>query len=91
MTISIFVQAAMFAVLGVAVGVLHFRGLRETTRLYLGGGPKARPIALHALRVIVTAAVFVGIAQRGAVALLAAFAGFVAARVIAVARARREP
>lgn len=91
MTPSLVLHAALFALVGLALGLAHFVGLRETTRLYLADGARARSIAIHVARMIATAAIFVWIAQRGAVPLLSTFAGFLAARMITVARARREP
>jgi len=74
---------------GVAVGLLYFAALRRAvdacaTRRGWGG-----PLLLTALR-LVGAAVAFGLAARlGAVVLLAAFLGFLAARAVALRNARR--
>lgn len=81
---------ALFHTLGLAVGLAHFYGLRRDTRRYLARGARLGGVALHAARVLATVAVLVLIARSGALHLLAAAAGFVAARFVTVSRARRS-
>jgi hypothetical protein len=72
---------ACAAALGVALGAAHFVTLRLNTRLYLGGGPLWRGLALHGLRLGATGAAF-GLAARtgGAAVLVAVLGGFLLAR-----------
>lgn len=72
------------------LGFVHFLGLRISTRLFLEGGADLRAIGLHLLRVVVTGVAFSLIAQAGALPLLAAFVGFLFAR-IAVQRRTASP
>jgi F1F0 ATPase subunit 2 len=82
---------ALFGGIGFALGVAHFHGLRRDTRRYLAHGVRLWAVAMHMARVLATAAALVFLARSGAVALVAALAGFLAARFVAVARARRPP
>jgi F1-F0 ATPase (N-ATPase) AtpR subunit len=79
----------IFGGIGVALGLAHFYGLRRDVGMYLVGGMRGRVVAAHATRLLATAAALVFIARSGAVPLLAALAGFLAARSMAVAKARR--
>lgn len=88
---SLAAASALFGLLGLGLGLVHFHGLHHGTRAYLAGGVGLRTVAFHLVRLLVTGAAFVVIARHGAVPLLAAFAGFVAARRIATARARESP
>jgi F1F0 ATPase subunit 2 len=90
MTPSTLLGLALFGALGLALGLAHFHGLRRDTRRYLARGVRLGGVALHAARVLTTVAVLVLIARSGAAHLLAATAGFVAARFVAVTRARRS-
>jgi F1F0 ATPase subunit 2 len=83
--------AAFFAAVGLALGLAHFHGLRRDTRRYLAQGMSAGAIALHATRILASVAVLVFIARSGAIPLVAALGGFLAARLVAVAQARRAP
>jgi hypothetical protein len=90
-TPTILVAIALFGGIGVALGLAHFHGLRLDTRSYLARGLRVGAVAAHAARLLATAAVLVFIARIGIVPLIAALAGFLAARFIAVARARGLP
>lgn len=75
--------------LGLAGGALFFRALRRNTVLYLAPGPAWRPLALHALRMLLLGGLLVGsVMAGGAAGLLATFAGVLAARAIALRGAR---
>jgi hypothetical protein len=89
-TPALIASAALFGALGLALGFAHFRGLRHSARALLEDGVRARSIALHGARILATAIVFVVIARRGALPILAAFAGFIVAERIVVAHARRS-
>ena len=80
---------ALFGAFGLALGLAHFHGLRGDTRRYLAHGVRAGAVAAHVARVLASAAALVIVARSGAGPLLAALAGFLAARFVAVARARR--
>jgi hypothetical protein len=79
----------LFGGLGLGLGLAHFHGLRRDTRRYLARGVRAEIVAGHAARLLATAAVFLLVARSGVVPLLAALLGFIAARFVAVAAARR--
>jgi F1F0 ATPase subunit 2 len=82
---------AIFGGIGFALGLAHFHGLRRDAHRYLARGMSPRTVALHAARLLASAAVLVLVARSGAIPLIAALAGFLAARFVAVARARRSP
>ena len=75
------VTVCVFAGAGLMLGLVHFLGLRIGTRLFLEDGANVRAIGLHLLRVFATVAAFSLIAQVGALPLLAAFVGFLFARI----------
>lgn len=81
------VASAMLAA-GIAVGLAYFRALRWT--IERGG---KHPLVIHAVALparLVAAALFFGLVARlGALALLAAFAGFLLARALALHAVRR--
>ena len=81
--------AAVFTALGFALGLAHFHGLRRDARRYLAQGMSAAAVALHAARILGTVAVLVFVARGGAISLIATLAGFLAARFVTVAQARR--
>jgi hypothetical protein len=84
------VLAAALAAAGFVVGLAYFAALRRTTAALAGSGGWRTPAALTVGRVA-AALVFLFVAAKlGAVALLAAFAGFLAARAAAL-RAVRGP
>ncbi len=80
---------AAFAALGFGAGLAFFRALRLNVRLYATAGTDARAVGLHVLRLGALAALLWGAATQGAGPLLAAAAGFLAARLLALRR--REP
>ncbi len=85
---SIAVMAA-FALLGAAVGVAHFVSLQRNVRLYLSAGRLRHAVALQALRLALTVALFAAAALQGAAPLLLAAGGFLLARTFVLARHQR--
>jgi F1F0 ATPase subunit 2 len=75
--------------IGLVLGLAHFDGLRRDTRRYLARGMSPGAVAAHAGRLLATAAVLVLVARSGAIPLVAALAGFLVARFVAVTRAER--
>jgi F1F0 ATPase subunit 2 len=82
---------APFGAIGLALGLAHFAGLRRDASRYLARGVQAGIVAGHAARLLASVAVLVLVARSGALPLLAALAGFLAARFVAVAQAQRSP
>lgn len=79
--------AAVFA--GTAFGLLYFTALRRTSVLLAGNGGWTGALGFTLAR-IGGVVLFLGLAARfGAVPLLAAFTGFLAARAIALRAVRR--
>ncbi|SMF51033.1 F1/F0 ATPase, subunit 2 [Azospirillum oryzae] len=77
------------ALAGLALGVLFFRGLAATARLYALGGVR-RAVPLYLLRLAgATAGFTIAAVWGGAEALLAMLAGFQLARSIVVRREKR--
>lgn len=74
----------VFGVIGIGLGCAHFTALRVNTRLYFEDGARKRAAALHLARMLLVALALVLIARFGAIALLAAFSGFVIARPLVV-------
>ncbi|HEX2573600.1 MAG TPA: ATP synthase subunit I [Polyangia bacterium] len=66
--------------LGLGLGIAYFLALRHNVRAYVEGGIGARGLALHAARFVATGAVFFWLAQYGALPVLLALVGFLAAR-----------
>lgn len=81
---------ACFGGLGLALGLAHFHGLRRDTRAYLARGVRLGAVAAHAARLLATVVALVLIARSGAIPLLAALLGFLAARFLAVAQVGRS-
>lgn len=77
-------EALPFALLGALLGAGHFAALRGNVTRYLEGGSPGPALALHLGRLLLSALGFALIAPAGAVALLAALAGFLAARTMAI-------
>lgn len=71
---------------GVTVGMAHFLLLSANARLYTAGGSWRKAGLLHASRLALTAALLWLVAQAGAIALIAALAGFLVARSILLVR-----
>jgi hypothetical protein len=87
--VSTLVLAGPMAAGGLIFGFVYFACLQQTVARFAGGGDWAVPAALTLVR-FGAAVVVLGFAARlGAAALLAAFLGFLAARTIALHRARR--
>jgi len=77
------------ALAGLVLGVLFFRGLAATARLYALGGVR-RAVPLYLLRLAgATAGFTIAAIWGGAEALLAMLAGFQLARTVVVRRERR--
>ncbi len=70
------------------MGALHFAALRRTVGAYVDGGLRARTVALHSVRLVLVGLVFVWLARRGGVLVLAALAGFTVMRLIVAWRLR---
>ena len=81
----------VFAGAGLMVGLVHFLGLRVNTRLFLEDGANLRAIGAYLLRVVATVVAFSLIAQAGALPLLAAFVGFLFARIAVQRRVAGSP
>lgn len=78
----------LFALLGFGLGLVYFTLLRRS----LAGPLSPARVAVHAvLRLGLAAAVLVFAARAGAWPLLATFAGFLAARVLATRQIRKAP
>ncbi|MDR6774322.1 ATP synthase subunit I [Azospirillum sp. BE72] len=77
------------ALAGLALGILFFRGLAATARLYVSGGIQ-RAVPLYLLRLACATAGFtIAALWGGAEALLAMLAGFQLARSLVVRREKR--
>lgn len=87
--LSTLALAAPMAVAGILLGFIYFACLRRTVALFAGGGGWAGPAALTLARFGVAVVVLGFIARLGAVAILAAFLGFLIARTIALRQAQR--
>ncbi len=81
-----FLLPIAFLGLGVAVGTLHFLLLARDTRLLVDGGSIVRFVSLRIVRLALAAAAFALAAWVGWPSLLAAAAGFMAARQWALKR-----
>ncbi len=80
-----------FAAIGAALGLVYFALLDRAVRAHVAGAPVRRIAGLHVLRGAAALGVFWLLAQHGATALVAALAGFVAARVVVQRRACGGP
>ncbi len=76
---------AFFLGLGAAGGAAHFHALAKDAAFTLQGGT-AKAIGLKAARLLLTAGLLTFAAQQGALPLLAATIGFMAARHIVIRR-----
>jgi hypothetical protein len=76
--------ASVFA--GVLFGLLYFAGLRRAVECYVGSGNAGRALAFTLARIGGVVAFLTIAAWLGALPLLAAFAGFLAARAIVLRR-----
>ena len=77
-------RAALFALVGLALGLIHFAALYRGVRLHLRTSLGVTTVAFHVARFAMTAGAWVVLARvGGATGLLAALAGFLCARPIA--------
>lgn len=81
------VQAMAGLALGLAGGLVHFLSLAWNLKLFLAGRPW-QALGLQCLRLAFTVALLAGLAQWGAVAVLAGLAGLLVARHVTL-RVRR--
>jgi len=82
-------QASAMAVAGLTLGLCYFALLRWTVRLYGAGRRSFAPVGLTLARLAGATIFFAFAARLSALSLLAAFVGFLAARMIALRGARR--
>ena len=83
------VEAGVGALGGLLLGLGFFGALRFNLDLYLAGGKVWRGALLHVVRLAALAGGLALISRAGALALVAAFAGFLFAREIATRRPGR--
>jgi hypothetical protein len=83
-------RLVVFGLAGLVLGGASLASLRLTTALYVGGG-LWRPIGLYVVRLAVVAGALVWTAYQGAGPLIAAAAGLVLARPIALWTLGRIP
>lgn len=88
MTSMLLAKALLYLTLGGVLGAAYFSALDWNVRLYAEAGAGWKALQLHLGRLLGAVAVFAILARMGALPLLAAFAGFLAARTIAVSRHR---
>jgi len=77
------------AIVGFAFGLLYFAMLRRGVRLFITGESWRRGLSLTLGRLAFALVFLVLVTRLGPLALVIAFAGFLVARVVAVARASR--
>ena len=88
-TSSYFALATAWALGGFLFGLGYFIALRRTVDVFVGGQRRLLPMVLTLSRVA-AAILLLGVAARfGALPLLAAFAGFLLARALALRAVRR--
>jgi len=75
-------QALFGGAAGLIVGLASFKALERLVTLGMAGAQPRRVIGWQALRLALTVLCFVGIAQLGGVALVAALGGYIVARVL---------
>lgn len=85
---SVVLTVVAMALAGLLVGLVYFAALHHTVRRFTGGGWLA-PVLLTLGRIALVVVLLIVAARLGALTLLAAFAGFVVARAIAVRRGLR--
>jgi N-ATPase, AtpR subunit len=90
MTAPAMVIAALFAIAGFAFGRAYFAALRRTADLLAGSATRLLPAAWTLARLAAAIVFLGGAAKIGALPLLTALAGFLAARGLALRAARRE-
>lgn len=75
------VASLPYGLVGLALGGLHFFGLRLNARLYLRAGAFWQALLWQIGRIAVAVVAFALVARAGAAPLLAAFAGFLLCRL----------
>lgn len=86
---SLWLTAPLLATAGLVVGVAYFGSLRRSVSLSVERHAWWRYMSAALTRIVAAALFFTLDVHWGAPALLAAFAGFLAARLLAVRAARR--
>lgn len=81
--------AAAMAAAGLVFGLGYFAALRRTVHLFGSGRGRFAPAALTLGRILAAVVFLLSAARLGALALLAAFLGFLLARALALRAARR--
>jgi len=84
------VTIAVSLLAGVAFGLLYFRAMRASVHHLVTGASTGKHIGLTLARIAVAGTFAFLLALWGAAALLSGFAGFLAARALALRAARRE-
>lgn len=87
MTLSFVIQAISFLAVGAVVGSLYFLLLFQTVRMHVSNAGFRVIAPLYLVRMAGAGAAFWAIAQQGAVELLLALLGFLAARYVFQRRA----
>ena len=90
MTVTAILSLTAYGAAGATLGVFYFLLLHRTVRIFTEGGAVLGAVSLTAARLTLAVLVFWWIVQAGAAPLIAALAGFVAAR-IATGRMVRAP
>ena len=75
---------------GLGFGLLYFRAMRASVQRLLAGASPGKVAGLTLARIAIAGAFASLLALWGAAALLAGFAGFLAARALALRAARRQ-
>jgi hypothetical protein len=78
--LALFLESGAWLALGGVIGTLHFLTLRTSARLLAAGPSLAAGLALHLIRFPVTAGALILIVRHGALPLIAAMLGILAAR-----------
>lgn len=79
-------EALLFVGVGALIGGVHFAALRWNVQLFLADGSTWRAVGLQLLRMVLTAGALFGCACVGALPLLAALAGLLLVRRLALRR-----
>jgi hypothetical protein len=85
-------RVLLFGVLGLVLGLAQLVSLRAVVRRYVSGSPGPRTFVLQIARLVPIAGAWVLLARMGSArGLLAAFVGFLVARVLVTRAARKVP
>jgi hypothetical protein len=88
-SVPVLAFGAAWSTAGFGFGLAYFAAMRRSVEIYVAGGARLIP-AILTLGRIAAAFAFLGLAATaGALPLLAAFIGFLAARMLALRTARR--